>query len=370
MKINPGRGVLWLMVLIPLWLGAEQTTYTWQVNATKSRVAEHEAFAIEYTCRFSTQAYPYVVAFEPPLQSDAYRMIPRSSDEQVVNGKRINRYRFVVFPQQPGELTLALQATMEYTTRDSIENAVIGRDNVEKLDYTAKKIDLPVVKVLVRPQPTAYAGHMRLWLDVDHDRVDAYTPVQVALRLEGEGNLDALQPFTLKLSDVHSFTDGESRKLELTDRGYEGTVTQQFALVSEKDFTIPSLQLRYYDTRLRRVVNLSTPPHLIHVLAATVKPSPEDVPPESQTLSVPWPVLLAAALVGFIAGRFVPTLRRREEDLSLLQKLHSCTDPKRFIVYLASMDTQKYAVLIDEIDALLAEGKKVDLRYYKRQLNP
>ncbi len=372
MKRNRGSRLLRLLILLPLWLGAGETTYTWSVAAMKREAVQYEAFTVEYTCRFSTEAYPYVIVFEPPKETAEYRMVPQNSDEQIVDGRRVNRYRFVVFPKKAGALTLAFNAVMEHTTKASIENAVIGRDNVEKLDYTAKETALPPLSVDVAAQTTSYAGHMTLHLDVDRDNVDAYTPVQVRIRLEGYGNMDALKPFTLDIPGVRQFTDGEQKQLRLGDNGFEGNITQQFALVSERNFTVPPLHFSYFDAEQKRTVTLSTEPKTVTVRPAAAPAEQEHSLAPSAGKAAGWNAswlhLLLALTAGIIIGRFLLPVKADEEEATLAEKLRRCSDPERFVAYLAIDDAVKYRSLIDEIEAKLKAGEKIDLAPYKRRL--
>ncbi|UFS63553.1 hypothetical protein LOH54_05330 [Sulfurimonas sp. HSL-3221] len=372
MKRSPGSGVLWALLLLPLLSWAAETAYTWSAAATKKSVAQHEAFAVEYTCRFDTEAYAYIIAFDPAQETEAYRIEPQSTDEQIVDGRRVNRYRFTVFPKKAGRLTLSFSATMEHTTKASIENAVIGRDNVEKLDYTSRTVSLPPLSVEVRPQETAYAGHLELTLAVDSEKVDAFTPVQVAVRLEGAGNLDVMAPFALTIPNARQFTDGEQKQLRLGDNGYEGSISQQFAIVAEHNFTVPALQLSYYDTERKRTVTLSTQAHAVTVKPAAAAGEHKATSSPTAEVPVPWSAswlhLLLALIAGIVIGRFMLPVRVESEALSLPEKLQRCRDPKRFVAYLAMADAEKYRTMIDAIEAKMKAGEKVDLSSYKRQL--
>ncbi|MBD3800480.1 MAG: BatD family protein [Campylobacterales bacterium] len=372
MKRTPGRELLWILLLLPLFSWAVETTYTWSAAATKTRVAQHEAFAVEYTCRFDSEAYAYIIAFDPVRETEAYRIEPQNSEEQIVDGHRVNRYRFTVFPKIAGPLSLAFSATMEQTTKASIENAVMGRDNVEKLDYTARTVSLPVIDVAVAPQQTPYAGHLSLSLVVDRETVDAFTPVQVAVRLDGYGNLDTMVPFALNIPGARQFTDGEAKALRLGDNGYEGSIGQQFAIVSDRNFTVPALQLSYYDTEQQRTVTLTTEPHTVAVRSAADAAADEAKPAPSGEASVEWNAswlhLLLALLAGVVIGRFLLPVRVETEAASLPEKLRGCSDPKHFAAYLAMADAEGYREMIDAIEAKLKAGERVDLSAYKRQL--
>jgi len=372
MKQNRGSSLLWLLWLLPLWLGA-QTTYEWSVTQSKTKAAQFEAVAVEFVCRFNTEGYEYIIAFEPPKETEAYRMVPEGASEQVIDGKRVNGYRFIVFPKKAGELTLAFSASMEHTSKASIENTVIGRDNVEKIDYTAKKVALPPVAVAVSPQSSPYAGHLQLSVDIDKKTVEAYAPVQVRVQLSGYGNIDGMGAFALDIPDVRQFSDGEQKRLRITDNGFEGSISQQFAIVSDRNFTVPPLTLSYYDTEQKRRVMLSTEPVHVAVLPAAGRQestTPAAVSGESAAAvqTGPWLHLLLALGAGIIIGRFLLPVRTEAEEVPLPQKLKACRDPEKFAAYLAMMDAHRYRGIIDEIERKLQAGEKVELGRYRHRL--
>jgi len=373
MKRNRGSVVFWIVWLFPLWLNA-QTQYVWSAVQSKTQVAQEEALAVEYTCRFSNEAYEYIIVFTPPVETEAYRLVTEGTGEQIIEGMRVNTYRFIVFPKKAGVLTLAFDASMEHTTKASIENSVIGRDNVQKIDYTAKKVNLPVVQATVIAQQSPYAGHLKLQVDVDKKQVPAYTPVQVHVRLEGYGNIDVMRPFTLDIPGANIFTDGPEKKLKLGKNGYEGSIEQQFAIVSDHNFTLPSLQLHYFDTERRDMTTLSTDMQTVTVMPVTAPKQAatdeEASHPDSATGgTVTWIELLMALTAGIAIGRFLlPADPGTEESLPLPKRLKGCKDPRQFVVYLAMLDADKYRNLIDEIEQKLKAGERVDLGSYKRQI--
>jgi len=374
MRRNRGSRRLWLLCFLPMALSAA-ATYRWSAEASKTQTAQFEAFAVEYTCRFDSAAYEYIIAFDPPGETETYRMLPYRADEQIIDGRRVNRYRYIVFPKRPGILTLAFEASMEHTTRASIENAVIGRDNVEKLDYTARKVALPSVAVSVAAQDTRIAGHLRLSVAADRKTVGAFAPVQVRVTLEGYGNLDELPPFTLDIPGVRRFTDGEQKKLVLGEKGFEGSISQQFALVAESNFTVPALRLAYFDTERNRSVELASAPIPVTVLPSEARQSAaetadggagERVQPPADIWG--WVNLLLALIAGIAIGRFLLPDEEERASRSLSDQLRRCDRPDRFAAYLALLDGEKYRPVIDEIEAKLRAGQHVDLKAYKRLL--
>jgi hypothetical protein len=373
MKRIRGKGLFWLLWLLPLIVSAE-TTYGWDVTQSKTKVGQYEAVAVEYRCRFNNEGYEYIIEFNPPKETSAYRLELESAGEKIVDERRINTYRFILFPKRPGELKLELNASMQHTSRESIENTVIGRDNVEKVAYTTQEVSLPAVTLDVAPHDATVAGHLQLSVTADRKRVEAFSPVQVKIVLEGYGNIDRLAPLDVSIAGVKQFEDSEQKKLRLGDNGFEGTITRRIAIVSDHDFTIPSLHLRYYDTQSGRVVELAS-----EVIAVTVSAKPELPVSDSEAASSvarseeaswSWLHLLLALMAGIVIGRFLLPVgvEEDEQNLPIPKKLRRCKDAKKFIAYLVMLDAQRYEEMIDEIELKLKKGEKVDLSVYKKRL--
>ncbi len=372
MKRIRGREVFWLLWLLPVLLNA-QTTYHWDVTQSKEKVGQYEAVAVEYSCRFNTEGYEYIIEFNPPKETSEYRLELESAGEQIIDEKRINTYRFILFPKVPGALNLELNASMQHTSRESIENTVIGRDNVEKVAYTAKWVSLPAVSLDVTPHDAAVAGHLELSVTADQKHVDAFSPVQVKIELEGYGNIDRLEPFTVSIAGIKQFEDSEEKDLQLGDNGFEGKITRHIAIVSDHDFTIPPLRLRYYDTKSGRVVELAS-----EAITVSVSPKPElptsgiEAASSANTFEASWSWLhlLLALIAGVVIGRFLLPVGIEDDDekLPIPKKLRRCKDAKKFIAYLALLDAQRYENIIDEIELKLMKGEKVDLGAFKKRM--
>lgn len=375
MRRIPGKGrlLLWLLWLLwPLLLQAAPD-YVWNASQSKRLVARHEAFVAEYRCRFAGEGYEYVIVLKPPKETDAYRLVIESERERIVDGQRINTYRFIVFPKKAGRLVLDLNASMEHTTKESIENTVIGRDNVEDFDFVATTVRLPEIAVEVQPQPERFAGVLSLNASTDKKVTDAFSPVQFRVRLEGYGNLDRFGDFNFSVAGAKIFTDGVRRTLRLDDEGYRGTIEQQFAVVADRNFTIPSLTLRYYDTKARKVRTLRTEAVPITVRGyaspSSLLDAPEAAEKENGGIGWGWLNLLLAFVAGIAVGRFLlPVSEEEEASAPLPTRLKRCRDPKKFAAYLAMYDGERYEAMIEEIEMKLKRGGKVDLKYYRKLL--
>jgi len=342
-KVNRGSFV-WFVLLLSLPLLA-QSPYSWSVKASKDRVYMHEAVHLSYECRFSGEADQYAIEFKPFKEGADYRIEVLKEEGRYDGDKWISRFEYVLFPKREGALELSLDATMFKTNKESIENAIIGRDNVED-DYfvSGTSVKLPSVSVEVLPQPQPYAGMFTLRVQPSKPRVEAYEPVQVRVTLEGNGNIEVMEPFELDIEGTTRFSEAPLYDFRLTPRGFEGALIQHLAFSAEENFTIPSLEFTYFDLQSRTTKVLKTASYPIEVVQVHTPESLLDaqVHESAPLFKWEWTYLnyLMTFLLGMAVGGYLFRRRHRKKELlrhhSLVELIENARDKKALLLLLAS----------------------------------
>ncbi len=360
MKRNPGRGVMLWLLLGTLLCAAP---YEWSVTAEKSVLYEHEGVAVTYRCRFADAGALYMIDFNPPRETERYRMELLGERERVDAGRRVNTFRFLLFPKGEGRLTLEFPLLMRKTTRASIENTVIGRDNVEDLDFTDTPMQTPPLTLTVHSNPLLLTGRFTMQMTVGATEVKAFEPVQMSVTVQGEGNPDRLVPFTLDIPGVEVFSEPPEHRFERGEKGLKGSWTQRFALVGDRDFTIPPLRLEYFDSA-------AAAPRTLVSEARKVRVAPPEAfePLPEADAAEPWrwewsylyyPLTFLAGLVAGLWVRLRPAGETKETDLQV--RIASAKTPRQLAVVLTLHDAVRFAPLIEKLDSGgmgLSEGKK------------
>lgn len=99
---------------------------------------------------------------------------------------------------------------------------------------------------------------------VDKNEVYANKPTNLTITVQGVGNIDDIRKFELSShhemsSDLILYTDEPNVESDLNNQGeYGGTFRQKVALISDKNFTIPSLTLRFFDKETEKVKIIQT----------------------------------------------------------------------------------------------------------------
>jgi hypothetical protein len=363
-------GSFFLLLLITLSLHAE---YEWSSSVSKKNLYTNEAVELILRCEFSDEGYGYSIDIEG-LEQSYYEIHRLSQIETERHGKRINEYHYLLFVTQEGSLSLEYKAVMKRTNKESIENSVIGRDNVEDLAFVTTEVRIPKLNLHVKKAPTLLVGAFELTLDLSHTAVNAYKPLNMTLHVKGIGNLDKLAPFELNIKDAEVFAEKPHKTFHVTPNGYEGEITQKFAIVSSKNYELPSFELRYFDLKTKRLKTLQSNPVVIEVNHAYSKEELLDEEQQSDThttapLYLYVIIFIFGAVIGRLSDRFselfvgIATLLQRLDDmiwrissqekdekkLEYLHAIRTSKDIKSLTILLIVKDASKYAPVIEAL---------------------
>jgi hypothetical protein len=371
MRASLGKGWIWLWVFAWPLLASE---YHWQINTSQATRYAHQPIAITYSCMFEGQGGLYTIELNPSMQTEAYRLEPLRESERIADGKRINEYRFLLFPKQPGTIHFAPTALMRKTTKASIENTVIGRDNVEDLVFTDTTITLPALTLDVLASNASISGVIQMSSQVTKTDVMAFEPLHVTLVIDGIGNLDQIPPFDINITDVTTFAEVPERDFVLTSEGYKGSITQRFALIAADDYTIPAMELTYFDVTAKQLRTLKTDAQLVHVLPLEALPEmPEAVSEGPWQWEWHYLYYLISIAVGFIAGRWFrwPRKERVEGPLTLYDEIEQARSMKMLLTLLTLHDPRLFSDITRQYehaaDSQLSRAKQ-EARFKLRSL--
>ena len=129
----------------------------------------------------------------------------------------------------------------------------------------------PPVKLTVLPLPRGIdtVGNFTLTSTIDHPEVQANTPLNLTIIIEGTGSLETAKPLQLDLKDALVFGSSTPVTTKTLKGTYHSTLTQTFSIVAEKDFTLPPLIWRYLNAETGLTETLATPTYHIQVKAAS-----------------------------------------------------------------------------------------------------
>ena len=360
---------MWLLLIISTLLSANQP-YSWALKSSKSSVYVNEAVEIEYTCTFDDQGYLYVIEFYPDKETRDYRLLPLGVVEKVIDGRRSDTYRYVLFPKVAGEKEFKFEVLMRQTTKASIENSVIGRDNVEDYSFDDTQVVLPSLHLYVKDHQEKMTGSFTLNVTLDKQSVKAYEPVHLDVHLKGEGDFDQMQDYNLSIDGVNVFSEPGQKRYKLTKNGFAGEWEQKFSLVGSKEFIIPPIILTYFDIAKQKRVVLRSKSFNVKVEAAYSREELLNVVEDDDGSSWwSWWYLnyLFTFATGIYVGRYIKSYRIPIKQIEGFSgEVNACQSVRQLLTKLVLQDDVRFDVLINKYEK---QGNKASLKSLKNEIN-
>ena len=202
---------------------------------------------------------------------------------QNVEGEYITKqYDYVLFPKKAGDIEIpAIFSRIGTSVRANI-SAGMGIDDFFNNSLFAptqskwQKIFSNALQLNVKPLPanTYLYGDFSIEANVDKTAVEPNKPINLTIHIKGEGNIDDIAPFKPTINDVSLYADAPKVDASLKQEEYQGEFSEHIAFVSDKDFTIPSFELSYFDAKTHTVVTKKTNAIPIHIIGAVATSAP------------------------------------------------------------------------------------------------
>ena len=139
----------------------------------------------------------------------------------------------------------------------------------------ALPISSPAVTINVKPLPSprplnfsGLVGQFDISSDINEVSVKTGDPITFKIMVKGQGNLTLLEPFSLNLpSDIETYDPKRKSNLSKTGNGMGGTTSFEYLLIPQVKggYTIPAVELNYFDPVQKKYVSKSTEPNQINV---------------------------------------------------------------------------------------------------------
>ena len=328
----------------------------------------HEALYLEYICEFEDRGELYTIDFNPAGENELYDLKLLSEDVSYKDGKRRNRYEFVAFVKKAQKVDFTFDMVMKKTTQDSIENTIIGRDNAQFVDYRSKHMRQETLSVDVEDAASDLVGSYEIQREFSSLQVKAYEPFHLSFTLKGNGNLQDIKALDIQVDGVKVFAQEPSRDIVLSKEGYIGKYHQKFAFVSEGNFTIPKVEIEYFDLGEQRKKRLVLEPLDVEVLSGYKAEELLDAPQQqSQTFYKPqYLYYLLTFLAGYLVAqiKFQKMKKLQGKDAALIQKIAGAKNVDELLFVLALENNPSFDTIIRKIES----APKNELRDLKREI--
>ena len=253
-----------------------------KVSASKKRVHEQEPILLTYKV-YTQVDLTQLEGKMPDLKGFHTQEVPlpqqKTFHTETVNGrpyKCVTWSQYVMYPQMTGRLEIpsitfkgiVVQQNRNVDPMEAFFNGGSGYVEVTK-DIKAPGITLQVDPLPQRPANfSGGVGKFNISASLDKKEVKAGEPITLRVVVGGIGNLKLLkQPVVNFPKDFDKYDAKVTDKTRLTANGVEGNMVYDFLAVprNQGSYTIPSVELTYYDTGKNAYKTIKTQPFKVEV---------------------------------------------------------------------------------------------------------
>ena len=232
-----------LMIFSPLLFGY---SFTMQIDNAQAMVGE----TIHLTTHFRYNNLEEYDLAEPDYENFKLALVDENETQDQNNSWLLTQH-YTLIAQKAGSFTLhPLKAHIE-----SIPLAYQARYNknhyLQKQDIFTQSLTLNVTPL---PQGLQVTGNYTLEASIDKNKSTPNSPVQFTLTLTGKGNLESLDFLSLHIPHTTIYEKSSQPKIKT------------FSILSNQDYTIPPIVLKYFNQNSKTVMLTSTPSYAIHIL--------------------------------------------------------------------------------------------------------
>lgn len=167
----------------------------------------------------------------------------------------VHELKYLLMPKKEG--TIALEpATAKVAQRVQERQKGGWFSNVPKWSNLASPS--LVLEVLSAPDAYDLGGDFRLSSSVDTVEVKANKPVNLSIKLEGEGSLEEFEGVEFDLSDVTVYGDEAKIKSSYKNDKLISSYVKSFAFIADHDFTIPSKEIKVFNYKTGEIKTVKT----------------------------------------------------------------------------------------------------------------
>lgn len=253
-----------------------------KVSASKKRVHEQEPILLTYKV-YTQVDLTQLEGKMPDLKGFHTQEVPlpqqKTFHTETVNGrpyKCVTWSQYVMYPQMTGRLEIpsitfkgiVVQQNRNVDPMEAFFNGGSGYVEVKK-DIKAPGITMQVDPLPQRPANfSGGVGKFNISASLDKKEVKAGEPITLRVVVGGIGNLKLLkQPVVNFPKDFDKYDAKVTDKTRLTANGVEGNMVYDFLAVprNQGSYTIPSVELTYYDTSKNAYKTIKTQPFKVEV---------------------------------------------------------------------------------------------------------
>ncbi|UFH58888.1 BatD family protein [Sulfurovum mangrovi] len=220
--------------------------YSFELKSEKREVMAGESFIVNLYVSISDSIQgAKLTDFADPQMQDFYSKALGEPKQYRQNGYTIVEKAYLLTAKRDGNFTVGA-ATAKLGEADLRRRDFFGRYATQWYDISSNDL---MIQVKPQPQKSDLIGEFTLDATVDTTEVEVNKPVNLTIKIEGKGNLEDFELPPYEINGVTIFSDDAKVESRVKDGVLYSSYTKSFAMISDKDFTIPEKSFTLYNPK-------------------------------------------------------------------------------------------------------------------------
>jgi len=298
-------------------------------------------------------------------KSDILKFKLLSKDEDTT--KHLIKFKYLVKPLKSGRYKIPISIRVKEADIESVNDFTTG--SFDEMDFLHTKnsiVKLKPISIDIKDlkQKVDFIGDFKIVSKIDKQNVAQYQPVYINYKIEGKGSYN-------KIDDLFKDIKGVDKFLQKS-----GDLEFEYAFSSDKNFTIPSVEILCYSPKKDRYYKLTTPPYKIEVTPINsnqIVDKKDSYPSKAFDISsfLPYIYALIIFMAGYLSKKYeIFDIKRdkKESKDSFKEEISKTKTPKELLKLLLSKDTKRYQKSIEELEQIIYQKGSNSFRSIKERL--
>ncbi|WP_373072678.1 BatD family protein [Sulfurimonas sp.] len=238
----------------------KDSQFVLSLKSSKDEVYVGEGFEVTLLFKQKNNANAVDSKFIPPNLQGFWVKSESKPERYKEDDYTVTKVVYKLAAQREGSLKISqaqIKIASRVNTKDSWGYLI---PQVKWRTYFSNELNIDVKQL---PSGVDLVGEFEIEAEIDKNSIKQNEAVNLTLKVKGEGNLEDIKTLKPEVEGVSIFDE----KVDVSNN----ILTQKIAFVSEHDFVIPSISLRYFNPKTKEIKTIKTKEFKIEVKGSETK---------------------------------------------------------------------------------------------------
>ncbi|MDC0933172.1 BatD family protein [Arcobacteraceae bacterium] len=227
--------------------------------------------AIEFTLKFKYKKDLEIVGLnfnKPSFENFWVKELQPQKSQNSYTKYVEQELKYLLFPQKEGRVELEPLKIVVSTVQSNYGRGFFLSAPTLNTPVYSNKLVLNIKKL---PENVNLIGDFAIRSTIDKTTIDQGDAVSFNLYITGRGNIDDLDEVKLDIPNTTIYDNPSQKEYDIKDNIYGGKYSKTYSIVGKDDFTIPSIEVKYFDKKSGTVKIVKTKQYDITVNKKVLK---------------------------------------------------------------------------------------------------